>query len=232
MKSNKKRTTTRKKTNKKKKIGFTLIELLAVIIILGILLLVAIPSVTTYISDSRKNTYVVTARGYINGSRNLVNKGKSDMFDLNTTYYIPISCIETESGGESPYGTFKDAYVLVSYNGDGFDYYWASTDSAKMGIYHTSEATLSEQDVVTNVTSIDTGIAMGSDNKVAIIDSDTCEIGEKKDATSAYLPESQRMTEGYTIEYEKLVYNFNGKTSYVKNRRIDSNLATGAKVSS
>ena len=39
-----------KKTNKK---GFTLIELLAVIIILGVLMIIAIPSVTQYISNSR-----------------------------------------------------------------------------------------------------------------------------------------------------------------------------------
>ena len=34
--------------------GFTLIELLAVIIILGILMIIAIPSVTSYINNSRK----------------------------------------------------------------------------------------------------------------------------------------------------------------------------------
>ena len=42
--------------------GFTLIELLAVIIILGILMIIAIPSVTKYISDSRKSAYVDTAK--------------------------------------------------------------------------------------------------------------------------------------------------------------------------
>ena len=47
----------------KKKNGFTLIELLAFIIILGILMIIAIPSVTKYISDSRKNAYVDTANG-------------------------------------------------------------------------------------------------------------------------------------------------------------------------
>ncbi len=46
----------------KKKNGFTLIELLAVIIILGILMIIAIPSVTNYISNSRKSAYVDTAK--------------------------------------------------------------------------------------------------------------------------------------------------------------------------
>ena len=44
--------------NKHSNYGFTLIELLAVIIILGVLMLVAIPSVTSYVANSRKNSYV------------------------------------------------------------------------------------------------------------------------------------------------------------------------------
>ena len=38
----------------KNKKGFTLIELLAVIIILGILMIIAIPAVTSYIQSSRQ----------------------------------------------------------------------------------------------------------------------------------------------------------------------------------
>ena len=60
--------------------GFTLIELLAVIIILGILMIIAIPSVTRYISDSRKNAYVDTAKEIIGGARNIVNGGKLEMY--------------------------------------------------------------------------------------------------------------------------------------------------------
>ena len=43
---------------KNSKKGFTLIELLAVIIILGVLLLIAVPTVSKYIEDSRKNAYI------------------------------------------------------------------------------------------------------------------------------------------------------------------------------
>ena len=99
-----KKVTTKKvapRNSKKKKKGFTLIELLAVIIILGILMIIAIPSVTKYINDSRKSSYVDTAKELIGGARNVVNEGKLEMYSTNTTYYIPSKCIKTENGGEA-----------------------------------------------------------------------------------------------------------------------------------
>lgn len=55
-----------KNINKK---GFTLIELLAVIVILGILMMMAIPAVTKYIENSRKDTFYQTAKSYIEAVR-------------------------------------------------------------------------------------------------------------------------------------------------------------------
>ena len=121
------------KNNKKKK-AFTLIELLAVIIILGILMIIAIPSVTMYISDSRKNTYVETAKNLIGSTRNMVNQGKLGMYDMDATYYIPTSCIKTENGADSPYGKFEKSFVVVTYNGKGYDYYWISVDETGQGV--------------------------------------------------------------------------------------------------
>ena len=118
----------------KKKNGFTLIELLAVIIILGILMIIAIPSVTSYINDSRKEAYVDTAKEIISGARNMVNDGKLGMYDTNVTYYIDASCIKTENASKSPYGEFTKAYVVVTYDGRGYDYYWTSVDETGQGI--------------------------------------------------------------------------------------------------
>jgi prepilin-type N-terminal cleavage/methylation domain-containing protein len=122
------------KKNEKKKKGFTLIELLAVIIILGILMIIAIPSVTSYISDSRKSAYVDTAKEIVSGTRNLVNEGKLGMYDPTATYYIPADYINTENALKSPYGEFSQAYVGVVYDGKGYKYSWISCDDAGQGV--------------------------------------------------------------------------------------------------
>ncbi len=60
-----------KKLNNNKK-GFTLIELLAVIVILAILVMVAIPAVTKYLNSARQGTFVDNAHSAISAIRNTI----------------------------------------------------------------------------------------------------------------------------------------------------------------
>ena len=56
--------------------GFTLIEILAVIVILGIIMVIAIPNVQQNINQSKKTSYLVDAQRYIESARNVVETDK------------------------------------------------------------------------------------------------------------------------------------------------------------
>ena len=95
-----------KKINKK---GFTLIELLAVIIILGVLLLIAVPSVSKYITQSRMNTYGTNLTRLVDAVSNEVNNYSGTYsFRANEYLIVPLVCIDVEKGSntKSPFGEY------------------------------------------------------------------------------------------------------------------------------
>ena len=127
--------------------GFTLIELLAVIVILGVLLAIAIPSVAKYINTAKKSTYIENVQSYASAARN-------ELFLTNSDYQLPVSNgeatvisfkeleIALENGGKkSSYGApFVEDYSYVLIVNDGsaekphFTYYIAALDEKGYGI--------------------------------------------------------------------------------------------------
>ena len=136
----------------KNKKGFTLIELLAVIVILGLLMAIAIPSVTKYITQSRKKTVTTTIGNYISALTNQVNDMEYVFTASNTVYAVPIECIALERGGTDPFGEWHQAsdsywaYVLVQYddNSSSYTYGFTFKDSAGYGLYPTTSEKLKE----------------------------------------------------------------------------------------
>ena len=67
--------------------GFTLVEILAVIVILGIIMMIAVPRVSEQILKSKKSTYVTDSKRFIEAARNVVETGQLKLVDKTTTYY-------------------------------------------------------------------------------------------------------------------------------------------------
>lgn len=103
--------------------GFTLIELLAVITIMGILMLVAIPAVSRTIENSRRDTFADVAKTYISTIRNsvLADELQCGAGETKTsvgatgagTYYFPVDSNDPdtqdllESGGKSSWSNAR-----------------------------------------------------------------------------------------------------------------------------
>lgn len=172
------------KRNKEK--GFTLIELLAVIIILGVLMIIAVPSVTKYITNTRKSAYIDTAKEIIGATRNKVNEGKLEMYDTDVTYYIDARCIHTENSLVSPYGEFDKAYVIVTYDGTKYYYYWTSVDETGHGTKKfLSFSYLDEEEISTDIKESDIMEGVGLDLKhyYVVID-ENCNKSARKSVTA------------------------------------------------
>ena len=123
----------KKKTNKK---AFSLIELLAVITIIGMLLLIAIPTINKIITESRKRTYITTAKSYISDAANYVKEMEGEYYDPEASYYIDTYCLDNNSNPKSPFSEFEKAYVVVGYddNASAYKYAWISYDKTGYGI--------------------------------------------------------------------------------------------------
>ena len=164
--------------------GFTLIELLAVIIILGVLMLIAIPSVTEYIGVSRRKAYIEVAGKYIDGARLKVNSLELPFTNVKTMYYVPYNCIKLEKGGKSPFGDWKEAYVVVTIEGDKYNYYWTSVDSSGYGMELSSEQELTEKLVVPRGgVPLNTTTSKDGATKKVLLDKDTCLAGSSVSVT-------------------------------------------------
>ena len=156
--------------------GFTLIEIISVVIIIGVLLIVVVPSVSRYIEDSRKNTYIRSAEGYIQGVMDMIVSRDLKLKSTDTTYYIPIGCIYVEKEFKSPYGEWVDAYVAVTYNKDKYNYYWTSTDDSNMGVLLTSSNRLDTTRVKPGTDKINLNVGIGERRNITVLREETCTV--------------------------------------------------------
>lgn len=106
----------KKLINNKK--GFTLIELLAVIVILAILVMVAIPAVTKYLNTARQGTFTDNAQSAISAVRNdVIAKGTQ----IEEYPLLEINKLLEKKLLTSPFGGAycTESYIRVTTDNDG-----------------------------------------------------------------------------------------------------------------
>ena len=152
----------KKVLNNKK--GFTLIELLAVIVILAILVMAAIPAVTRYLTDARKGTFADNARTAISAVRNdvIMNGGQATV-----TYTLDgadstkkINDLLEKQLTTSPFGAaYSEGKIIATLGTDGgYTFQMCLYDAKGNGFQLESEDDIKKENVKTSgVTSCGTG---------------------------------------------------------------------------
>lgn len=112
----------------KKRNGFTLIELLAVIVILGIIMMIAIPNVISTVEKQEKNSYISDANKLITMAKYALRTNTDipypdpDQVVILYFSYIDNGDIETDPEGRT-YDS-EQSYVALKHTDDNYIEYW------------------------------------------------------------------------------------------------------------
>lgn len=112
----------------KKQNGFTLIELLAVVVILGIIMMIAIPNVISTVEKQEKNTYVSDANKLITMAKYTMRTNTDIPYpDPGQVVILYFSYIDNGDIETDPEGRTYDlelSYVALKHTDDNYIEYW------------------------------------------------------------------------------------------------------------
>lgn len=136
--------------------GFTLIELLAVIVILGIVIAIAIPSINLVITNTRRSAFISDAKMFANAARLKLISGEIKQPTSTRATVVSLELLDLEKGGvKSSYGSnwnFEKNYILI-HNEETEEkpknvYYIAQLDQLGNGIELTEISELTKENIV------------------------------------------------------------------------------------
>ena len=220
----------------KKENGFTLVELLAVVVILGLLLTLAVPAVSSYITSSKKGSFISSAKLFINQARSKVLTEKTFPREKNEKVTIPIEDLNMEKDAtKSSYGNswvYEKSYIVIENIGTNmkpkYSYSVALEDKKGYCINLTLEDDLEPSEVKKNGCSI-TGIPSGATIKLEkLVTTNTSELMTDEGGNIHYYgrtPNNYVTFNGETAGWRILgVYNIDGekRIKLVRNTFIGS----------
>ena len=139
--------------------GFTLIEVIAVIIIIGVMLLIAVPNVTGYIFTSRKSSFATDIHAYLETVRaEYLGREYGPLVEDEELLIVPIKNIILEKGdaGQSPFGNYvyDKSYIVVAPEKSGYEYYANVLDESKHGVIMTPYSVLDKDEILEDASAI------------------------------------------------------------------------------
>lgn len=148
--------------------GFTLVELLAVIVVLAVIILIAMPSVMNSMEKARKNAFATEANEIIRIAQtayaDAVMEGKTG-----NKFCVTYAYLSTKGFIEKNTGTYQGSVLInIDPNGKATYKIWLSNDNYKI--------TAAEPDVTTNAkyfvatTSKDASESCGGETGVTLLD--------------------------------------------------------------
>ena len=145
--------------------GFTLIEMIAVIVILGLLMIIAIPAVTSYMQASDESVYANSVSTFLQQSKLLYQEKEfGPQIEIDDIMIVPISILQLEKGNttDSPFGKYRQeqSYILIQRTAKSYDYYATVVDNTNRGLKEVKEDEINNDVIgkvnVTDIPPIDT----------------------------------------------------------------------------